>query len=83
MYGGLRFSKQVSEKDKYLLRVLLYPEFFICLNFVLLLLLLFFFYQFLINVVALLEKYKREILDQCANDSSCDVMTRLVFGKSP
>ena len=47
MYGGLRFSKQVSEKDKYLLRVLLYPEFFICLNFVLLLLLLFFFTSFL------------------------------------
>ena len=82
MYDGLRVSKQVSERDKYLLRVLLYPEFVICLNFVLLLFLLF-FHQCLINVVALLEKYKREILDQCANDSSCDAMTRLVFGKSP
>ena len=40
MYGGLRFSKQVSEKAKKLLRVLLFSEFFICLNFLLLLLFL-------------------------------------------
>ena len=81
MYDGLRVSKQVSERDKYLLRVLLYPEFVICLNFVLLLFLLF-FHQCLINVVALLEKFKIKNLDQCANDS-CDAKIRLVFGKSP
>lgn len=68
----------VSEKAKYLCLVL-YLECFLCLDFLLLLLS---FYQVLINAVAILEKFKREILDSCANDA-CDAMTRLVFGKSP
>ena len=33
--------------------------------------------------MAFLEKLKRVILDSCANDSSYDAFSRLVFGKSP